>query len=164
MSWFRTFPLPVLAALVLIAGCGDNGGDSASPEGLSREEFTQELEQVDREVSQAFGQVFESGVEQLPPEAPVPDAVKEGLAAAADVEREAADRLDALDPPEDAQEAVDGLAQSAREQADALAEAAEQEGLTAAELQQAFEQQNPERFLNELEELGYLPSNDAAEG
>ncbi len=164
MSRFRTLSLTAFAALAVLVGCGDDNGDTTSAEELSREEFSQELERVDREVSQAFGQVFESGVAQLPPDAQVPEAVKEALQTAADFEREAADRLDQLEPPEDAQEAVDGLTETAREQADTLSEAAEREGLTAGELQEAFEQQSPERYLNELEELGYLPSNDAEGG
>lgn len=158
LTRFYTSFLVVFAALVLVVGCGDDDADeTVAPPEVSAEEFRQELERADREVSQAFGQVFESGIDKLPSNAEVPQAVKEALEAAAEVEREAADRLDELEPPEDAQEAVDGLAEEAREQADTLAEAAEQEGLTAGELQQSFEEQNPEQYLSELEELGYLP-------
>lgn len=153
------FSLAAVAALVLLIGCGgDDNGDSTEPGQLSGEEFSQQLEEVDRQVSRAFGQVFQSGVDELEPNEQVPEAVKEAIRAAADVEREAADQLDELEPPEDAREAVDGLVQTAREQADTLSQAAEQEDLTARELEQAFQEQNPEQYLRELEELGYLPS------
>lgn len=174
MSRFRALSLPALAVAALLVGCGgdEDGGDTTAPgqaatttaEQDSGDELRQELERVDREVSQAFGQVFESGIDQLPPNQQVPEAVKEALAAAAEVEREAAEQLSELDPPEDAQEAVEGLAETAREQADTLSEAAEQEDLTARQLQQAFEEQSPERYLNELEELGYLSSSDGGDG
>lgn len=165
MNRSHIFSLAAIAALVLLIGCGgDDNGGTADSDQLSGEEFTEQLQEVDRQVSRAFGQVFQSGVAELAPNEQVPEAVKEALRAAADVEREAADQLDELEPPEDAREAVDGLVQTAREQADTLSEAAEQEDLTARELQQAFEEQNPEQYLRELEELGYLPSEGEGEG
>ncbi len=161
----RTVALVAVAALVLAGGCGgDDGAETTVESPVSEEEFSQEIQQIDREVSQAFGGVFETGIDELPPDARVPPAARDALERAAEAEREGVERLEQLEPPEDAQAAVDGLIEEGSSQADRLAEAAENEDLTIGELQRAFEQDQPERYLDELRELGYLPDEESGGG
>lgn len=146
----------MLATLAVLAGCG---GDDR----LSGEEFSAELQEADRNVSAAFERVFETIGDAREGET-VAEPTREAAIQAAETEREAADALDELTPPEDAEEATDELVEQARAQADAIEEAASRGDVTVAELADAFQEASPEAALSELRDLGYLAGEDEQGG
>jgi hypothetical protein len=141
-----------VAAALLIAGCG--GEDR-----LSDEEAAQRINEIfgatTGVVQHQFHPIFQQ-LEGVPEDAGVPERVRPQLdqpaGAVARELRETADRVEALNPPEDAEEAVDSLAESAREQAARLEQLPEQEGLTVRELAGAVEPPTDE--LRRLREAG----------
>jgi hypothetical protein len=143
--------LAVVAGL-LVAGCG--GEDRLSPE-QTAQRINEIFGATSGEVQQHFHPVFQQ-LGSMPEKSPVPERVRARLemptSAVARELRETADRLGELNPPEEAEEAVSALAESARDQAVRLERLPEQDGLTVRELAGAVEP--PTEDLRRLREAG----------
>ena len=148
----RTSPAMAVIAALVVAGCG--GEDRMSDEETARE-INAVLAATSGEVQRQFHPVFQQ-LEAVRENARVPRSVRARLERPTSVVagelRETADRVDELDPPEDAEEAVASLTESAREQATRLEQLPERERLTVRELADAVEP--PTEALRRLGEAG----------
>ena len=124
----RRWLLIVLAAASLggLAGCGGE-------ERLSREEFSDRLQSIDRRASEQYGRLAEQAT-RLKPDRPIPNKVKQGMREYAAGLQRAADELDELNPPEGAEEATKTLIEALRERADGFGQAAREERITLRQL------------------------------
>ena len=148
----RTSPALAVIAALLVVGCG--GEDRMSDEETARE-INEVLAATSGEVQRQFHPVFQQ-LGGMRESAPVPARVRARLeqptSAVSRELRETADRVDELDPPEDAEEAVASLTESARAQAARLEQLPEQDGLTVRQLADAVEP--PTDALRRLSEAG----------
>lgn len=148
----RTSPAMAVIAALLVVGCG--GEDRMSDEETARE-ITEALAATSSEIQRQFHPVFQQ-LEAVREDARVPRSVRARLEQPTSVVarelRETADRVDELDPPEDAEEALASLTESAREQATRLEQLPEREQLTVRELADAVEP--PTEALRHLSEAG----------
>ena len=80
------------ASIGVLAACGGE-------ERLSREEFSDRLQSIDRRESERFERLGEQAM-RLKPDQPLTDEVKQGMKEFAGGLRRAADELEALNPPE----------------------------------------------------------------
>jgi hypothetical protein len=147
----HTITRPALAALAaavaLAAGCG--GDDDR----LSKDETAKEVNAAVQTVNGEFQQAFQLLGRREEGER-VPSAVRARLSRAATVERREAGKLDSIEPPAEAEEAVDGFVRAARSQADTLKSAAARTDLTVAEMADALEPADVREALAELERQG----------
>lgn len=150
----RWWLLIVLAAASLggLAACGGE-------ERLSREEFSDRVQSIDRRESERFGRLVEQAT-RLKPDQLLPNEVKQGMRGFAAGLRRAADELDELNPPEGAEEVTETLIEALRERADGFEQAAREERITLRQLEEqrsitkagdkidrAFEQLRTDGFL-----------------
>lgn len=146
--------LLAVAGTAAVAGCG--GEDR-----LSREEFENRLQSIDRRESERFGQLAQR-VRRLKPDQTLPADVRQGMRDVAAGNRRAADELDELNPPEDAANATDALIEALRERARGFEQATRRKPITFRELEaegsitkagekidRAFERLRREGFLPE---------------
>ena len=148
----RTSSALAVAAALLVAGCG--GEDR-----LSDEETAQRMNEIfgatSRGVQKQFHPVFQE-LEGVAENARVPERVRAQLgsptSAVARELRKTADQVAELNPPEDAEEALASLSESARKQAARLEQLPEREGLTPRELADAVEP--PMEQLRRLRDAG----------
>lgn len=150
----RRVPLVLAAAgLVALAGCGDE-------ERLSREEFKDRLQSIDRRESERFERLAQR-VMRLKPDQLLPDDVKEGMRDVAAGNRRAADELDELNPPKDAEDATGGLIEALRERADAFAQAAREQRISLRQLEEEGSTtkagEKIDRAFERLRREGFLP-------
>jgi multidrug resistance efflux pump len=155
--------LPTAAALVLLAGCGGDGGGP-----LSKADYQTELERATTAVEQAFTKLSESLQNVSEEKGSLEDAADE-VTNIQDELRSAADGLDDVEPPENVSEAHDTLIDGMRRLADDLDEmkTALEEG-DAGKLQEissGFENLESskllERATNDLEAAGYKLGSDS---
>jgi hypothetical protein len=140
----------LLAAVLLLAGCG--GGDDR----LSKEEYQREVQGVGKTLGDALGGVDTSNADDLSAVGGQVDELQAAL-------RAAADDLDELSPPEDAQDAHDKLVDGVRgfaDDLDRLAEAAESGDLGAVQtFQDVFTTSDSVKKIreaaDELQDKGY---------
>jgi predicted O-linked N-acetylglucosamine transferase (SPINDLY family) len=99
----------VLAAAVLggVAGCGGE-------ERLSREEFSDRVQRIGDRGGELWGRLAQRA-EDLQPDEPLPADVKQALSELVEFQEEAAAELEALNPPKEAEEAVESLVAALRE-------------------------------------------------
>lgn len=151
--WSLLFVVAV-AGLGVLSACGGE-------ERLSRQEFSDRVQSIDRRESTRFERLAER-VMRLKPDDPLPDEVKQGMLEFAGGLGRAADELEALNPPEEAEEETDMLIEAIRQRADGFERAAHQERITLQELEaegsitaagekidHAFEQLRQEGFFYE---------------
>ena len=144
----------VVAVAVSVAGCGDD-----EPDRLSKQETTQQLNEIfgatSAQIQQQFHPIFEQ-LEQGRENAPVPDRVRAQLeqpaGAVADELRATADKVEDLEPPADVEDEIDSLVDAARRQAAQLEELPSQDGITVRELADAVAP--PMEELQRLREAG----------
>lgn len=137
-----------LVAALSLAACG--GEDR-----LTRDEYAAELQPAVDEISEAFGTVFAS-VGEAEETDRVPAAALERLSDAAARERDVADELAELEPPEDLEPAAERFVAGARRQAEELEGMAAEKDLTVARLADAVEQGASVGPLRELGEEGVV--------
>lgn len=139
------------ATALAIAACG--GGESE--ERLSKEEFSKQVNPVVQRISAEFGTVF-SELGRADESERVPADVRERLAAAARVERDAVGGLRDIQPPEAADASLEKLERGARSQADELDRLARDPDLTVGRMADAMEGGETAQALRELAEGGYI--------
>jgi hypothetical protein len=141
------------AALGAVAGCG--GDDD---EELSREEFSEQLQSIIEEPSAAFGRLAQEGA-RLKPADVLPEELKAEIGAVGETMREAADELEELDPPEDAEEQTQQLIDAIRERAEAFEQVAGEADITLREFAPTLRESGGrvDQALEALRQLGYLP-------
>ncbi len=126
-GWGWLALLLVGASLGGLAGCG---GD----ERLSREEFADRVQSIDRRESARFARLAQQAM-RLGPDEALTEEVRGGMREFAGALRVAADELEALNPPKEASEATDMLVAALRERAAGFEEAAGRERVTIRELE-----------------------------
>jgi mannitol-1-phosphate/altronate dehydrogenase len=142
------------AGLGVVAGCG---GD----ERLSREEFSDHLQSIDRRGSERWGRLAQQA-EDLKPGETLPADVRQPMRELVEFQRQAVDELEGLNPPEDAEEGVEGLIEALQQRTETFEEVIEAGRLTQRDSDQitesgdkiveAFEQLRKEGFLPEADE------------
>jgi len=142
------------AGLGVVAGCGGE-------ERLSREELSDRLQSIDQRGSERWGRLAEEA-KDLQPDQPLTAEVKQPIRELVEFQRQAADELEALSPPEGAEEEVDKLIEALRERTENFEQAIEAGRFTRQEFDQitesgdkideAFEQLRKEGFLPKVEE------------
>ncbi len=151
----RFFAIVLAAAsLGVVAGCGGE-------ERLSREEFSDRLQSIDQRGSEHWGRVAQRA-KDLKPDQPLPVDVKQPMRELVQFQRQAADELDELNPPEDAKGEVEQLIEALRERTEIFEQAIAAGRFTPQEFDQitkagdkideAFEQLRNEGFLPKVEE------------
>lgn len=136
----------VLAASALATGCG--GEDR-----LSKDETAKEVNATVQTVNGEFQQVFQLLGRREEGER-VPTPVRERLKRAATSERREADELDLIEPPAEAEQALNQFVRAANNQADALANAATRTDLTVADMADLLEAAEMRTALLELVRQG----------
>lgn len=142
------------AGLGVVAGCGGE-------ERLSREELSDRLQSIDQRGSERWGRLAEEA-EDLQPDQPLTAEVKQPIRELVEFQRQTADELEELNPPDGAEEAVKMLAEALRERT-----ATFEQGIGAGrftqrdfdeitqagdKIDEAFEQLRKEGFLPKVEE------------
>lgn len=142
----------VLAATSLgaVAGCG---GDQR----LSRQEFSDRLQRIDERGGELYGRLAQ-GAQDLKPDQPLPRDVEQALAELVEFQEQAAAELEALNPPEDAEEPVAMLIEALRNRTETFQQVIEAGRFTRQDFEQvmqsgerideAFEQFRKESFLS----------------
>lgn len=140
------------ASIGVLAACGGE-------ERLSREEFSDRLQSIDRRESERFERLAEQAM-RLKPDQPLTDEVKQGMREFAGGLRRAADELEALNPPEEAEEATETLIEALRERAAAFEQAAREERITLQQLEEEGSitkaGEKIDRALEQLRAMGFL--------
>ena len=134
------------AAATLAAGCG---GEDRLSKAQTASELNGAVQAVNAGFQLAFEQLGPSGEGER-----VPQRVRHRLKTAATVERRAADEIDAIEPVEGAEPAIDDFVQAARTQADRLEAAAARSELTVAEMADTIELAEMRDALAELVRQG----------
>jgi hypothetical protein len=148
-------PLVVAAAGVgALTGCGGE-------ERLSRDAFGDRLQSIGRRGSARYERLAEKAM-RLKPDQALTDEVKQGMRRYAEALARAADRLDELNPPTDAEDETATLTEALRERAETFTQAASEQRVTLRQLEQqgsitnagekidrAFEQLRQEGFLRQ---------------
>ncbi|MCA1572602.1 MAG: hypothetical protein LC798_20350, partial [Chloroflexi bacterium] len=133
----------LIAAFALTAGCG---GDDR----LSQDQTASKATTAVQKVNGEFQQVFEMLGRREESEA-VPAAVRKRLTSAATVERREADKLAAIKPPTESEDAINDFVRAARSQAATLQSNAARADLTVAEMADAIELPQMRQALTELD-------------
>lgn len=123
--------LTLVLAAGILAGLAACGGE----ERLSREEFSDRLQNIDRRESARFERLEEQAV-RLKPDQPLTEDVKQGMREFAAGLRRAADELEELTPPKDAEAVTVTLIEALQERAGAFEQAAREGRTTLRELEE----------------------------
>jgi hypothetical protein len=141
----------VVAAAVLggVAGCGGE-------ERLPREEFGDRLQSIGERGGELWGRLAQRA-EDLQPDEPLPAGIKQALTELVEFQKQAIAELEALNPPEEAGEAVEMLIAALRERTETFEQVIEAGRFTEQDservtqsgekINQAFEQLRAEDFL-----------------
>lgn len=142
------------ASLGVVAGCG---GD----ERLSREEFSDRLQSIDRRGSELWGRLAQRA-QDVKPDQPLAAEVAQPMSDVVEFQRQAADELEELNPPEGAEEEVEKLIEALRERTETFEQVIGAGRFTRREFDRitqsgdkidaAFEQLRNEGFLPNVEE------------
>jgi hypothetical protein len=144
----------VAASLGVVAGCGGE-------ERLSREEFSERLQSIDQRGGELWERLAQRA-QDLEPDQPLPADVKQALTDLVDFQEQAVEELEALNPPEDAEEPVEMLVEAVRARTETIEQAIEAGRFTQQEsgqltqsgdkIDEAFEQLRKEGFLPDADE------------
>jgi hypothetical protein len=142
------------AGLAAVAGCG---GD----ERLSRQEFADRLERMERQGGELWGRLAERA-EDIQPNDPLPADIEQPTRELVEFQREAADELEDLNPPRGADQDVRTLIDALRARTENLEHAMQAGYFTEQEsdqitqsgetIDEAFEQLRNEGFLPKVNE------------
>jgi hypothetical protein len=146
-----------LASVVAVAGVGAVAG-CGGDERLSREEFSVRIQTIDRRGGELWGRLAQQA-QNLKPDQPLPAEVKQALMELVEFQEQAAAELEALNPPEDAEEPVEVLIEALRGRTEIFEHVVEAGRFT----QQDFDQvtQSGEQIDQAFEQLrkgGFLPA------
>ena len=152
--------LLMLAIVLLAAGLGGAPG-CGGEERLSREEFGQRLRSIDQRGGERWGRLAQRA-KDVKPDQPLAADVKQLMKELVEFQRQAADELAELNPPEGAEEEVEKLIEALRERTVAFEQAiaagrftqrqSDQITQSGDRIDEAFEQLRKEGFLPEADE------------
>ncbi len=154
----RVFAIVLAAAsLGVVAGCG---GD----ERLSREEFSERLQSIDRRGSERWGRVAQRA-KDLKPDQPISADLKQPMRELVEFQRQAADELEELNPPEDAKEEVEKLIEALRERTEIFDHVIAVGRFTPREFDQITESGDKiDEAFQQLRNKGFLPKVEEHDG
>jgi hypothetical protein len=142
------------ASLATVPGCGGE-------ERLSREDFSARIQSIGERGGELWGRLAQRA-QNLEPDQPLPADVKQALTDLVDFQEQAVEELEALNPPEDAEEPVEMLVEALRERTETIEQAIEAGRFTqqksdqltqsGEKIDEAFEQLRKEGFLPEADE------------
>jgi hypothetical protein len=142
------------ASLATVPGCGGE-------ERLSREDFSARIQSIDERGGELWGRLAQRA-QDLEPDQPLPADVKQALTDLVDFQEQAVEELEALNPPEDAEEPVEMLVEALRARTETIEQAIEAGRFTQQEsgqltqsgdkIDEAFEQLRKEGFLPDADE------------
>lgn len=154
----RRFGLVIVlaAGLGVVAGCGGE-------EGLSREDFSARLQSISQEGGERWGRLAQRAKDVQPGQALTAD-VKQLIKELNDFQRQAADELAELNPPEGAENGVEMLINALRERTDTLEQAVDAGRFTQRQGDQITEAgETIDEAFEQLRNDGFLPKEDAHE-
>jgi hypothetical protein len=144
----------VAASLGVVAGCGGE-------ERFSREEFSEHLQSIDQRGGERWGRLAQRAAD-LKPDQPIPADVEQPMRELVEFQRQAADELEELNPPDEAEEEVEELIAALRDRTEIFERAIEAGRFTKRDsdqitesgdrIDEAFEQLRKEGFLPEADE------------
>lgn len=139
------------ASLGAVAGCGGE-------ERLSREEFSDRLQTIDRRGSELWGRLAQRA-QDLKPDEPLPADVTQAMTEMVEFQEQAAAELDVLNPPEDAEEPVEMLIEALGERTEIFEQVIEAGRFTQQDSDQITQSgdQIDQAFV-QLREGGFLPA------
>jgi mannitol-1-phosphate/altronate dehydrogenase len=151
------FALATVVAAAILGGFTACGGE----ERLSREEVSDRLQSIGERGGELWGRLAQRA-EDLKPNEPLPADVEQALTELVEFQEQAADELERMNPPEDAEEPVEMLTEALRERTEIVERVIEagrfsppdSQRVTRAgnEIDQAFEHLRAEGFLATADE------------
>ena len=147
-----------LAASLSLGGCFTERITDKIGGELNGEEFADRFAEIDDEVDSAFAHLINL-VQTSPANKPLADTVRDAAEAAIEAEGNAVSELEDINPPDDAEDAVDQLIDAADEQAAAAAAVLADPEATATDLIEALQENDSSPAVDELRDLGYAPAN-----
>jgi hypothetical protein len=152
--------LLMLAIVLMAAGLGGAAG-CGGEERLSREEFGERLQSIDQRGGERWGRLAQVAAD-LEPDQALPADVKQPMTDLVEFQRQAADELEGLNPPQEAEEEVEELIAALRDRTEIFERAIEAGRFTRRDsdqitesgdkIDEAFEQLRKEGFLPEADE------------
>jgi hypothetical protein len=154
----RFFAIVLAAAsLGVVAGCGGE-------ERLSSEELSDRLQSIDRRGSDHWGRVVQRA-KDLKPAQPLPADVKQPMRELVEFQRQAADELEELNPPEDAKEEVEKLIDALRERTEIFDHVIAAGRFTPREFDEITESGDKiDGAFEQLRNKGFLPKVEEHDG
>jgi mannitol-1-phosphate/altronate dehydrogenase len=154
----RVFAIVLAAAsLGVVAGCGGE-------ERLSREEFSDRLQSIDQRGSERWGRVAQRA-NDLKPDQPISADLKQPMRELVEFQRQAADELEELNPPEDAKEEVEKLIDALRERTEIFDHAIAVGRFTPPEFDQITKAGDKiDEAFQQLRDNGFLPKVEEHDG
>jgi hypothetical protein len=151
--------LLILAIVLMAASLG--GAAGCGEERLSRDDFSARIQSIGERGGELWERLAQRA-QDLEPDQPLPADVKQALTDLIDFQEQAVEELEALNPPEDAEEPVEMLVAALRERTETFGQAIEAGRFTQQEsdqltqsgdkIDEAFEQLRKEGFLPETDE------------
>jgi hypothetical protein len=152
--------LLMLAIVLMAAGLGGAAG-CGGEERLSREEFGERLQSIDQRGGERWGRLAQVAAD-LEPDQALPADVKQPMTDLVEFQRQAADELEELNPPQEAEEEVEELIAALRDRTEVFEQVIEAGRFTRRDfgqitesgdkIDEAFEQLRKEGFLPEADE------------
>jgi len=154
---FAFFAMVLAAAsLGVVAGCGGE-------ERLSRQQFSDRLQSIDQQGSERWGRLAQRA-KDLKPDQPLPSEVKQPMRELIEFQRQTADELEELNPPEGADEPVEKLIEALRERTGTFERATEAGRFTQQEFDQITQSgEKIDAALEQLRKEGFLPREEEHE-
>lgn len=161
-TWIRSTGGLWLALLLAAAGLGPLAG-CGGEQRLSREEFGDRLQSINQRESARFERLAQRAM-RLKPDQALSGDLKQDMREVAGGNRRAAEELDELEPPEDAEEETERLVEALRERADGFEQAASQERMTLRGLEEERSitkaGEKIDGAFERLRKQGFLPEED----
>jgi len=152
--------LLMLAIVLMAAGLGGAAG-CGGEERLSREEFGERLQSIDQRGGERWGRLAQVAAD-LEPDQALPADVKQPMTDLVEFQRQAANELEELNPPQEAEEEVEELIAALRDRTEVFEQVIEAGRFTRRDfgqitesgdkIDEAFEQLRKEGFLPEADE------------
>jgi DNA repair ATPase RecN len=148
----------VLAAtsLATVPGCGGE-------ERLSREDFSARIQSIGERGGELWERLAQRA-QDLEPDQPLPADVKQALTDLVDFQEQAVEELEALNPPEDAEEPVEMLVEALRARTEIFEQVIEAGRFTRQDSDQTTESGDKiDAAFEQLRKAGFLPEADEHE-